>query len=303
MRDLIAGDCEGYLTFFLETGSGLHNAGHIQRDSSGIIVDIKVSANSFPFINDWNEDGKKDLIVGETSPVPPSTGNVRVYENVGTNSNPAFRNHSLVYAGSEPLFLDRSMPVVYDLDQDSVKDLICGTTNGFLYFFKNLGTNALPVFAAAYETLQTTGSIFIDALTMSRPNLIDWTGDADLDIVLGGQDGYVWICENAGFVNADEAANNANTNMRMLQIAPNPFSKSVQIQFAIRNPQSAMSLKIYDATGRLIKDLLPSAYSLLPTAVTWSGTDQTGSPVPAGVYFVKLEINGQQSIQKVILLK
>jgi len=101
-----------------------------------------------------------------------------------------------------------------------------------------------------------------------------------------------------------------------LQISPNPFSKSVQIQiqFAIRNPQSAMSLMIYNASGRLVKSFnLPSAYSpglaprsgagLVPSTITWDGTDEIGRSMPAGVYFVRLEIGEQKITQKTVRLE
>ncbi|HEX7319539.1 MAG TPA: T9SS type A sorting domain-containing protein [bacterium] len=315
MRDLIAGDCEGYLTLFLETGSGLHNAGHIQRDSSGAMVDIRVSANGFPFINDWDEDGRKDIILGETYAMPPATGNVRAYLNTGTNSSPAFRNHSLIYASGAELFVDHSDPVVYDLDGDSVKDLIVGGVTGYLYFFKNIGTNAAPIFNAEYETLQTAENMFIDALTHSRSNFIDWTGDGDLDIVLGGQDGYVWVCENA----TDVSANETNEKRRMIRmnITPNPCSGNLIVKFQIPNSPppfpsplegedkgggDLLCIKIFDASGRLVKSFNHSTFQPF-NHIIWSGLDNMGRPVPTGVYFVKLTAGDKAFTQKVVLLK
>jgi len=86
-----------------------------------------VTQNSNPEINDWNEDGKKDLIVGEQyyNP-PPDTGNIRVYLNVGTNASPEFENYFIIYSNGKPIYHYRVNPRVFDLDQDGLKDLIVG---------------------------------------------------------------------------------------------------------------------------------------------------------------------------------
>lgn len=65
---------------------------------------------------------------------------------------------------------------------------------------------------------------------------------------------------------------------------PNPF----QIRTSIRIEHSAecRELKIYDPAGRLIRSFTLSS---MPCALSWNGTDQTGRPVPSGVYFVRLE--------------
>ena len=53
----------------------------------------------------------------------------------------------------------------------------------------------------------------------------------------------------------------------------------------------------------MVKDFsLHSAYSLVPTAVHWDGTDQNGQRLPAGEYFVMLEKENTRIIEKVIFL-
>jgi len=98
----------------------------------------------------------------------------------------------------------------------------------------------------------------------------------------------------------------------VLEIYPNPFNEKIKINFEIPQLEmhsfltgkSEMSLKIYDASGRLVKSFcLPSAYSLLPSTITWDGTDEIGRKVPAGVYFVQLKANSVNEIRKIILLR
>lgn len=72
--------------------------GYIQ-DSSG---DIDVSMYSVPVVYDWNDDGKKDLLVGQRYDHPDEgrRGFVSFYENVECNSAPIFNNSSLIQACS-----------------------------------------------------------------------------------------------------------------------------------------------------------------------------------------------------------
>ncbi len=82
-------------------------------------------------------------------------------------------------------------------------------------------------------------------------------------------------------------------------LGPNPFRDAIVIKFAIRNPQSVISLSVYDATGRMVKDFaqLPNNY------VVWDGTDDTGRRLPAGVYFVRLDAGDFRQVEKAILLR
>ncbi len=59
--------------------------------------DLKLSYTTVPCVGDWNEDGKKDLLVGEFY------GYVYVYLNSGTNTNPTFATGTKLQAGGTDL--------------------------------------------------------------------------------------------------------------------------------------------------------------------------------------------------------
>jgi len=89
-----------------------------------------------------------------------------------------------------------------------------------------------------------------------------------------------------------------------LAVYPNPFNKNLTIKFQIPNPKAQTSIKIYDTSGRLVKDFsLATCYSLLPTSVEWNGTDDLGRKVPAGVYFVRFNVGDYKRVEKVVLLR
>jgi len=87
-------------------------------------------------------------------------------------------------------------------------------------------------------------------------------------------------------------------------LCPNPFRQIANIKFQIPRAKSQISLKIYDVGGRLIKNFeLPTPYSLLPTSVSWNGTNDLGKKVATGVYFIRLETEGFYTIEKIVFLK
>jgi parallel beta-helix repeat protein len=102
-----------------------------------------------------------------------------------------------------------------------------------------------------------------------------------------------------------------------LQVSPNPFHHSTEIRFTIEKADQNISgsasrvseyqnpdIRIYDATGRLVRDFfLPTTYYLLPTAVSWDGTDQANRQLGSGVYFVTLRAGNYAETRKVLLVR
>ncbi len=114
----------------------------------------------------------------------------------------------------------------------------------------------------------------------------------------------------AGITSFEESPNNGLG----MQVYPNPFCKTLNIKFQIPSTKSqgevessekrVASIKIYDATGREVKNLsLPSAYFLLPTSLTWNGADDFGKQLPAGVYFVRLKVDEFAVTEKITKLR
>jgi hypothetical protein len=83
---------------------------------------------------------------------------------------------------------------------------------------------------------------------------------------------------------------------------PNPFSDATTLRLRLANPGRAR-LKIFDARGRLIRQLsdreFPGGFSEIP----WDGRDSTGGRVVAGVYFVRLEVGRQIQTRRIVLVR
>ena len=81
---------------FAQYSTNLGFVGYIQ-DSSGV---IDVNEYSVPVVYDWDDDGKKDLLIGQRydHPTEDRGGYVSFYKNVGTNARPEFDTYSLIQA-------------------------------------------------------------------------------------------------------------------------------------------------------------------------------------------------------------
>jgi len=276
---VVTGDRNGYLTLFTETGTGLRNDGWIRRDSATTTVPINVGWNSFPFINDWNADGRKDLIVGEETTVT-TVGSIRVYLNTGTNAAPRFGSFTYVQAGGSPLYVYRANPVIYDLDRDNVKDLILGNNDGNVYFYKNVGTNAAPVFATARETLKLTTGTVINAYYGSRLSFVDWRGDGDIDMLLSGYYSYVDLYENA-FLEVAEGKLTLPA-VQEFKVTPSVTNRRAVVSYYLTQP-GKVRIDLYSADGRLVATPLSGYQDAGSRQLSCNTRDLT-----AGVYLVRL---------------
>jgi hypothetical protein len=68
---------------------------YIYEGSSPISV---TWGDSAPSVVDWNNDGRKDLLVGQEY-----NGHINLYVNVGTDTDPVFTGSSLVEASGTPI--------------------------------------------------------------------------------------------------------------------------------------------------------------------------------------------------------
>ena len=75
--------------------------------------------------------------------------------------------------------------------------------------------------------------------------------------------------------------------------APNPFTQNASIHWTL--PEAAdVSLSIYDAAGRRVREMARGRVSAGAHSLMWDGRDDRGSAVGAGVYWMRLKAGSQE---------
>jgi len=101
---------------------------------------------------------------------------------------------------------------------------------------------------------------------------------------------------------ADGPAAGAPARTALLGAEPNPFNPSTTVRFALAEG-AEVSLRVFDARGRLARKLLRRDLPAGAHAVRWDGRDDAGAPVPSGVYFIRMEADRFTDRRKVVLIR
>jgi hypothetical protein len=93
-------------------------------------------------------------------------------------------------------------------------------------------------------------------------------------------------------------------DFRLSQNFPNPFSPVTSITFVV-GTRSKANVRIFDVAGREVRTLFedpaaePGVYQIV-----WDGTNNEGQKVASGIYFCRMEANGDiRKVRKMLLLK
>ena len=179
LKDLVVGYSDGSVRVFLNNGT------NIVPDYSGTAFDGMIatipSGDAVPCFVDWNNDGRKDLLVGG------SNGNVYLFLNQRLDASPSY--------GASPAVIcsvgSHAAPAaVLDWNADGLKDLIVGDADGYLNLFLNEGTDDTPVMGSS-SRVQTTAAVDIDAGTFARPLVLYYNNDPRKDLIIGNGQGNI----------------------------------------------------------------------------------------------------------------
>jgi hypothetical protein len=281
--DVISGDRTGYLNVFIRNDTTM--TAYIQYKLMDSTV-LKVGANSQPAAVDWNGDGKKDLLLG------CEAGQVLVYVNRESDSWPMFQACETLLAAGVPIVLNRVNPYVFDLDRDGVQDLICGANDGYVRFYKNMGSNEVPDLAAEETLKLLDGTPILAPGTYyygSRCGFGYWAADTLPDFLLSAYDGTVALFRGAELTGIEAGP---SPSIRPLVASPNPASRSVTISLPAAVPlSSSPAINIYDAQGRLVLSR-PADASTIALDV---------STLPAGVYVCSYQAGRYSAARRLVV--
>jgi len=178
--DMILGTWRNELRYLANEGSATQPR-FVLVDS--VYLEITRGSNATPTLGDLDGDGDLDLLVGESS------GTVNYFVNEGSAREPLF-----VMVTDEYLEIDvgrRSFPKLVDADGDGDLDLMIGSEENGILYFRNDPVDGESAFHAVESPFPAP-----DALPRwVTGELADLDGDGDLDLITGGDEGGVWYFE------------------------------------------------------------------------------------------------------------
>lgn len=186
--DFVFGDDSGRLVLFTNTGTASAQVhanypnNYPSQYSSGPFSGIDVGSFATPVFVDIDNDGDKDLFIGN------SVGNIFYYKNTGTSGSPVFTAQTGVDNPFNGVDVGSyAAPSFTDLDNDGDQDAVIGETGGTLLYYKNTGTAT----AAAFTQQTGSGNPFngIDVGNWSAPAFTNLDNDSDKDLIVGKLDG------------------------------------------------------------------------------------------------------------------
>jgi len=83
---------------------------------------------------------------------------------------------------------------------------------------------------------------------------------------------------------------------------PNPFRGSCRIALSVREAGEAR-LAVFDVRGRRVVSLLGGRLGAGAHGLAWDGRDEAGTPVPPGVYFLRLDTAPAAATRKLVRLR
>lgn len=215
-EDLICGNTAGFIEYIENMGGTppkwnapqrLAADGEVIHYLAGKNLSIQGPAEAkwgytVPYAADWNMDGLPDIIVNTI------IGKIEWYENIGTKTQPKLAAAKPVRVewentapkpawnwwnpnDNELVVQWRTRPIIYDLNQDDINDLLLVDHEGYLAFFERTSVNGeLKTLPGKRVFMNEDGSPLQlnDGIGgksgRKKIDLTDWDGDGDLDLLI-----------------------------------------------------------------------------------------------------------------------
>ena len=172
---------------------------YVQSNGADLTLPAEGCLGCFPRIVDWDDDMRKDLLVGV------SNGTIRIYLNTGTNEDPAFGSGTTIRVGTPAVTLDvgnRTTLAFADWNGDGLNDLVVGGLDAKIHVYFNSGSTwPIPAFdfsPPSGQYVQENGHDLIVPSARSSPDVLDLNRDGRKDLLVGNSEGELLLYINVG---------------------------------------------------------------------------------------------------------
>lgn len=135
---------------------------------------------------------------------------------------------------------------------------------------------------------------------------LNWWGTDEpdeYDKFIGSVDYVPWLTEPPGGEGGQSAGSSRMPMVTKLgECWPNPVAGRGRIAYQI-GAAGVVSLRVHDASGRLVRTLCSGLRQPGFYTATWEGTDSRGRQVPSGVYFYRLNAPGASGVKKAVVMR
>ena len=295
-------DGDGYTEF--ATG-GLHGEMYIMENNGPdsyelVYEDTLPTSNAYmtAYTADINGNGRPELWIGGDGTT--SGTKIYCYESPGNNE------YELVYQIRLPgLFSFYPYGIVNtDINLDGEEELAIWTC-GYIIVLENTGPESYEI-RYAHHNVYDGSPLYKNYYSLTVEDL---SGDGYPEILISGtkmlddvHHRYTEIHRPSGSI-TDVSKIARPTNPTILRAYPNPFNRSITISWQC-NGFLAQNFQILDIQGRAIRTEHLSVNSTEKYfEYHWDATDENGTEVSSGVYFISVADSGTQLITKVVLIK
>ena len=174
-----------------------------QFQQSNLLQDnmIEVGEGSYPVFFDYDNDGLKDLFIGNYGYWGTSgyAHQIAQFRNTGTATVPIFELVTRDYAGLSSLGITNMIPAFGDLDGDTDSDMMIGGYDGKLHYFRNTAAiGSTANFVLISPNFQNSFGRVIDVGDYAAPQIVDMDANGTNDLVIGGRNGKLAYFRHSG---------------------------------------------------------------------------------------------------------
>lgn len=308
--DLLLGHDTGTISFYRNIGTnGQSNfstqAVVLQAKNGAQIRNIDVGDNSRPTLADINNDGKADLLIGN------SLNQIAYYKNITTTAgSPLFEkvNEEFVIIPdpdeNQALPEKQVAPCLADIDQNGKPDLLVGTKSGKIYYYANISDTSkmLSPQTDIFYNFQSQNFGSNTGIKNTNVAVASLDQDGKPDLLIGNIRGGLYFMGSKN--NGQHVPLSVNKNILpetegvVLQVYPNPAKQNITLKWQNISPQN-MHLTLMDISGRQVWN---------STFYADGNASQENIHLPAltnGLYFLRITGNSGAvySTQKLFIAK
>lgn len=185
--------------------TGTNTAPVFEYQQGNLLQDnmIEVGEGAYPVFFDYDNDGLKDLFIGNYGYYSPGGQQSRIalFKNTGTFSNPRYdlvtRDFDSLSLLTPPIF--NIIPTFGDMDGDGDADMFIGANDGKIHYFQNIAPLGSPAhFVLSAANFRNSNGRVIDVGDVAAPQIVDVDNDGMNDLVIGGANGKLSYYHHTG---------------------------------------------------------------------------------------------------------